>query len=70
MDEQVFILETEFIPLTGLLKSTGIAATGGHASMIILDGEVSVNGEVAHEKRKKIRVGDRIEVMDQIIIIK
>ncbi len=59
---EIFTLNTEFIELNKLLKLLGIAETGGHANVIITDGEVKVNGEVELQKRKKLRIGDLIEL--------
>ena len=60
----------EFIPLNALLKMVNIAESGGQANMFITDGEVSVNGEVETAKRKKIRVGDVVNIFDEIIEVK
>ncbi len=57
MTESVKI-STEFIKLDQLLKFAGVAETGGHAKDIILDGDVSVNGELCLMRGKKIRSGD------------
>lgn len=50
----------EFIKLDQLLKYISVAQTGGHAKMLILDGLVSLNGEVVLERGKKIKKGDRV----------
>ncbi len=55
-------ITTEFIKLDQLLKLTGIAHTGGQAKMIIKEGMVKVNGEIAQERGKKIRKNDLVEV--------
>ncbi|NLY85398.1 MAG: RNA-binding S4 domain-containing protein [Tissierellia bacterium] len=55
-------IETEYIKLDQLLKLIGIAQTGGQAKMIIKEGIVRVNNEVAYERGKKIRKDDVIEV--------
>ena len=60
MTEHVFELKGEFIPLIGLLKHMGLAATGGHASMMVTEGDVKVNGEIELQKRKKLRNGDEV----------
>lgn len=60
MTDHVFELKGEFIPLIGLLKHIGLAATGGHASMMVTEGEVKVNGKVELQKRKKLRDGDQV----------
>lgn len=52
---------SEFIELMKLLKFTQIAQTGGHAKILIEDGEILVNGEVEHRKRRKLRVGDIVQ---------
>ncbi len=58
MNEQVFELKHDFIPLIGLLKTMGIAATGGHAGILVTEGEVKVNGAIELQKRKKLKEGD------------
>lgn len=64
MQKQTFTLRPtdEFIDLISLLKVLGIAQTGGHAKMIVEDGEVTVNGEQEFRKRKKLRKGDVVEM--------
>jgi len=54
----------EYIELMKLLKIKQIAQTGGHAKILIEDGEVSVNGEQEYRKRKKLRKGDVVEMED------
>lgn len=55
-------INTEFIKLDQLLKWIGIADNGAIAKMIILNGDVKLNGNVVLERGKKIRKGDIIEV--------
>lgn len=55
-------IREEFIKLDSLLKLSGIAQTGGHAKILILDGEVLVNGEICTARGKKIRPGDIVLV--------
>ena len=60
----------DFIELMKLLKFQQVAQTGGHAKILIEDGEIFVNGEVEHRKRRKLRVGDIITHQDiQIKIV-
>ena len=54
--------EDEFVELIKLLKIKQIAQTGGHAKMIVDEGQVKVNGEIEFRKRKKLRPGDVIEL--------
>jgi ribosome-associated protein len=64
MKKEIFNLrpEDEFIPLINLLKLKGIAQTGGHAKMMVEEGEVTVNGEQEFRKRRKLRPGDIVEL--------
>lgn len=59
--QETFSLQGEFIRLDALLKVTGAVETGGHAKLVIQDGEVRVNGEVCTQRGKKLRKGDTVE---------
>ena len=58
--KQISIKE-DYIKLDSALKLAGLVSTGGHAKMVILDGEVKVNGEVCLMRGKKLRSGDKVE---------
>ncbi len=64
-----FKLTSEYIELIKLLKLLRIAETGGHAKIIVEDGEVSLNGIQEFRKRAKLRTGDKIEVFGEEICI-
>ena len=51
---------TDFIKLDSFLKLAGVAGTGGHAKILIQEGEVFVNGEVCTMRGKKLFRGDEI----------
>lgn len=68
MQKITFNLEGPYIELTQLLKALGIAQTGGHAKMIVDEGEVLRNGEVESRKRAKIIVGDHLVIGEEIEI--
>ncbi|MDE7010298.1 MAG: RNA-binding S4 domain-containing protein [Oscillospiraceae bacterium] len=53
-------ITTEFIKLQDLMKLASLVGTGGEAKVLILDGQVSVNGEICLQRGKKIRPGDVI----------
>ena len=55
-------INTEFIKLQDLLKWTGVAQTGGHAKILVQDGQVAVNGEICLMRGKKLRPGDTVTV--------
>lgn len=65
-----FQLVSEYIELVKLLKLLQIAQTGGHAKIIVENGEVVRNGEQEFRKRAKLRVGDIIEVLGEKIVLK
>ena len=60
---------SEYIELIKLLKVTNICGSGGEAKYIVGEGEVKLNGEIESRKRAKLRIGDKIEVFNEIIII-
>ena len=53
------VIYDEYIRLCDALKLCGEAETGGMAKLMILNGDITVNGEVCTMKGKKLRVGDR-----------
>ena len=54
-------IDTDFIRLDSALKYADIAATGGHAKIIIGDGEIKIDGEPCTMRGKKLRQGDSFE---------
>jgi ribosome-associated protein len=59
-----FEIRGEYIDLTQL------AQTGGEAAFLIGEGQVKFNGEPEFQKRKKLRIGDVVEVSGQVISMK
>ena len=51
-------INSKFIKLQDALKLSGLCETGGHAKIVIQNGEVRVNGEVCTMRGKKLRSGD------------
>ena len=60
-EHQEFILKGDYIRLDDLLKNVAAVQTGGHAKIVIQEGEVKVNGEVCTMRGKKMRSGDSDE---------
>lgn len=60
MKEIIFKLKEDFIPLIQLLKYTGIADSGAHASELVVTRQVVCNGEIELRKRYKVVIGDII----------
>ena len=65
-----FKLKSEYIELIKLLKLMGMAETGGHAKILVEEGEIFVNGKQETRKRLKLRKDDEVEVMGEKIRIK
>ena len=59
-------IDSDFIRLDSLLKLCNAVMTGGHAKIVIQEGEVKVNDEICTARGKKIRAGDIVE-FDKII---
>ena len=56
------VINSEYIRLCDALKFANLVETGGVAKMLILDGYVTVNGEVCLQKCKKLHPGDRFAI--------
>lgn len=56
-------IHTEFIKLQDFLKFANAVETGGMAKTVILEEQVSVNGEVCTMRGKKLRPGDLVQFM-------
>lgn len=67
MDKQTLKIAGEYIKLQELLKLSGLCQTGGHAKIVINNGEVKVNNEICTMRGKKLRTGDAVEFSDNII---
>jgi ribosome-associated protein len=64
-----FKLNDEYIELVRLIKLLGFAETGGHAKIMIDQGEVKLNGQTELRKRAKLRNGDEVEISGRKIRI-
>lgn len=71
MEKMNINITTEYIKLDQLLKFSALAESGSIAKDMILDGIVSVNGELCEMRGKKIRAGDSVtvEFEDATVII-
>ncbi|OGO83654.1 MAG: RNA-binding protein [Clostridiales bacterium GWD2_32_19] len=57
-------IDTEYIKLGQLLKLAGVATSGVEAKLMILEGIIIVNDEIALQRGKKLRDGDIIKVQE------
>ena len=53
-------IKEDFIRLDSAMKLADMVVTGGHAKMVIQNGEVEVNGEICTMRGKKLRSGDKV----------
>ncbi len=51
-------ITSPFIKLDSFLKLANAAQSGGEAKIAIIEGEVSVNGEICTQRGRKLRPGD------------
>lgn len=68
-EKDVFI-QTDFIRLDAALKLADAVQTGGHAKIVITEGEVKVNGEVCLQRGRKLRDGDTFSLDSYIFTVK
>jgi ribosome-associated protein len=57
---QFSLQNAAYIELDKLLKHLQLVNTGGEAHQLITDGKVRVNNAIETQKRKKLRIGDRV----------
>lgn len=63
------LIKEEFIRLDSALKLSSLVSTGGHAKIVIQNGEVKVNNEICTQRGKKLRKGDNFEFNNNGFII-
>ena len=66
---QPLSIHTEYIKLQDALKYANVVYSGGEAKQLILDGQVTVNGEVCTMRGKKLRGGDKFTFMGNTFVI-
>ncbi len=59
----------EFVALCDLMKLVGLCHSGGTAKTLILNGNVTVDGEIERRKRCKIRHGQIVEFDGQQVVV-
>lgn len=66
---EIIKLRDEFIKLGQALKAAGLVESGVDAKLVILDGQVKVNGGVELQRGKKLHAGDVVEYDGETIRI-
>lgn len=62
-------IKEDFIRLDSAMKLGNLVVTGGHAKIVIQNGEVRVNGEICTMRGKKLHRGDKVEFENSGFII-
>ncbi|MBX3170290.1 MAG: RNA-binding S4 domain-containing protein [Candidatus Eremiobacteraeota bacterium] len=58
-------MDEPYIKLDQFLKWAGAADTGGHAKVMVQEGQVQVNGQTETRRGRKLRKGDQVQFNDQ-----
>lgn len=66
---EIIKLRDEYIKLGQALKASGLVSTGADAKYAIEEGLVSVNGETAYQRGKKLVDGDTVSYKGQVVKI-
>ncbi len=61
MEYKKIAVRENFIRLDSAMKLASMVSTGGHAKLVIQNGEVKVNGETCLMRGKKLVSGDTVE---------
>ena len=62
-------IHTEYIKLQDALKYANVVYSGGEAKQLILDEQVTVNGEICTMRGKKLRDGDKFSFNGENFVI-
>ena len=65
MEFKKISINEDFIRLDSAMKLADMVVTGGHAKIVIQNGEVTVNNEVCTMRGKKLHKGDKVVFEDQ-----
>lgn len=68
MQELKIGINTPYIQIDKLLKLANIVSSGGEAHIMILDGCVSLDGNIVTEKRKKVYPNNTVFINDEYIV--
>ena len=66
---EIIKLRDDYIKLSQALKAACLAESGVDAKYAVLDGKVTVNGEVEYQRGKKLHAGDIVSYQGETIRI-
>lgn len=67
MNNRKIPVATDFIKLDSFLKYANVASDGAEAKRAILNGEISVNGEICLTRGKKLYPGDTVSAGGELL---
>lgn len=62
-------IRTEYIQLQNVLKLENIISTGGEAKLFLQQNDVLVNDLLENRRGRKLYVGDRVKVNNEVYLI-
>lgn len=68
MNQETVSIHTDYIQLDQLLKYANILATGGQVKVLLEEEQITLNGVLITEKRKKIYPNDVVTIANEIQI--
>lgn len=63
------VLREDYIKLGQVLKAVNLVESGVEAKIVIVNGEVKVNGETEYQRGKKLRAGDVVEYNGEKVLV-
>lgn len=68
MNQETVSIHTDYIQLDQLLKYANILATGGQVIVLLEEEQITLNGVLITEKRKKIYPNDVVTIANEVQI--
>ena len=68
MNQETVSIHTDYIQLDQLLKYANILATGGQVKVLLEEEQITLNGVLITEKRKKIYPNDVVTISNEVQI--
>lgn len=63
-------INSEFITLGQFLKFANVISTGGEAKIFLSQNDVFINDELDVRRGRKLRSGDKVEILGETYLIK
>ena len=63
-------ITSDFITLGQFLKYADVISTGGEAKLFLQENEVIINGENDNRRGRKLRDGDKVEILNKVYEIR